>query len=84
MKRCQDISLYYFGITVLKLFIENKNLIENTDFTEVGVIGFLLEYVYYLNSKYKSKATVKNGRKRKFLKSSKCYRIGLFCMSIWR
>jgi len=60
MERCHYISLYYFGITVLKLFIENKNLIENTDFTDVRVIGFLLEYVYYLNSKYKREVIVKN------------------------
>jgi len=60
MERCHYISLYYFGRTVLKLFIENKNLIENTDFTDVRVIGFLLEYVYYLNSKYKSEVIVKN------------------------
>lgn len=60
MKICNYISLYYFGITVLKLFIENKNLIENTEFTDVRVVGFLLEYVYYLNSKYKSEVTVKS------------------------
>lgn len=60
MERGYHISLYYFGITVLKLFIENKNLIENTEFTDVRVSGFLLEYVYYLNSKYKSEVTVKS------------------------
>lgn len=59
MERCHHISLYYFGITVLKLFIENKNLNENTDFTDVRVVGFLVKYVYYVNSKYKSEVTVK-------------------------